>query len=140
MLEWRLDAYQDFINEGTRMSWVNYPSINYNVVYFSAPKDVDGPKSLDEVDPELLKTYDKLGIPLKEQEILSGVKSNIAVDAVFDSVSVVTTFKEKLSEEDNFCSISEAIKDHPELVRKYLSSVIPKSNNYYSASILPRIY
>ena len=80
-----------------------------------------------------LKTYDKLGIPLKEQEILSGVKSNIAVDAVFDSVSVVTTF-EKLSEEGIiFCSISEAIKDHPELVRKYLSSVIPKSDNYYSA-------
>ena len=102
--------------------------------FYSAPKDVDGPKSLDEVDPELLKTYDKLGIPLNEQEILSGVKSNIAVDAVFDSVSVVTTFKEKLSEEGIiFCSISEAIKDHPDLVKKYLSSVIPKSDNYYSA-------
>ena len=114
---------------------VNYPAINYDDMYFySAPKDVDGPKSLDEVDPELLKTYDKLGIPLNEQEILSGVKSNIAVDAVFDSVSVVTTFKEKLSEEGIiFCSISEAIKDHPELVKKYLSSVIPKSDNYYSA-------
>ena len=136
MLEWRLDAYQRFLSmKEPEWAKVNYPSINYNDMYFySAPKDVDGPKSLDEVDPELLKTYDKLGIPLKEQEILSGVKSNIAVDAVFDSVSVVTTFKEKLSEEGIiFCSISEAIKDHPELVRKYLSSVVPKSDNYYSA-------
>ena len=136
MLEWRLDAYQRFLSM-KEPGWakVNYPAINYDDMYFySAPKDVDGPKSLDEVDPELLKTYDKLGIPLNEQEILSGVKSNIAVDAVFDSVSVVTTFKEKLSEEGIiFCSISEAIKDHPELVKKYLSSVIPKSDNYYSA-------
>ena len=136
MLEWRLDAYQRFLSmKEPEWAKVNYPAINYNDMYFySAPKDVDGPKSLDEVDPELLKTYDKLGIPLNEQEILSGVKSNIAVDAVFDSVSVVTTFKEKLSEEGIiFCSISEAIKDHPDLVKKYLSSVIPKSDNYYSA-------
>ena len=136
MLEWRLDAYQRFLSmKEPEWAKVNYPVINYDDMYFySAPKDVDGPKSLDEVDPELLKTYDKLGIPLNEQEILSGVKSNIAVDAVFDSVSVVTTFKEKLSEEGIiFCSISEAIKDHPELVKKYLSSVIPKSDNYYSA-------
>ena len=136
MLEWRLDAYQRFLSmKEPEWAKVNYPAINYDDMYFySAPKDVDGPKSLDEVDPELLKTYDKLGIPLNEQEILSGVKSNIAVDAVFDSVSVVTTFKEKLSEEGIiFCSISEAIKDHPELVKKYLSSVIPKSDNYYSA-------
>ena len=136
MLEWRLDAYQRFLSM-KEPGWakVNYPAINYDDMYFySAPKDVDGPKSLDEVDPELLRTYDKLGIPLKEQEMLSGVKSNIAVDAVFDSVSVVTTFKEKLSEVGIiFCSISEAIKDHPDLVRKYLSSVIPKSDNYYSA-------
>ena len=136
MLEWRLDAYQRFLSmKEPEWAKVNYPAINYDDMYFySAPKDVDGPKSLDEVDPELLKTYDKLGIPLNEQEILSGVKSNIAVDAVFDSVSVVTTFKEKLSEEGIiFCSISEAIKEHPELVKKYLSSVIPKSDNYYSA-------
>ena len=136
MLEWRLDAYQRFLSmKEPEWAKVNYPTINYDDMYFySAPKDVDGPKSLDEVDPELLKTYDKLGIPLNEQEILSGVKSNIAVDAVFDSVSVVTTFKEKLSEEGIiFCSISEAIKDHPDLVKKYLSSVIPKSDNYYSA-------
>ncbi|MAT22286.1 MAG: Fe-S cluster assembly protein SufB [Rhodobiaceae bacterium] len=136
MLEWRLDAYQRFLSmKEPEWAKVNYPAINYDDMYFySAPKDVDGPKSLDEVDPELLKTYDKLGIPLNEQEILSGVKSNIAVDAVFDSVSVVTTFKEKLSEEGIiFCSISEAIKDHPDLVKKYLSSVIPKSDNYYSA-------
>jgi len=136
MLEWRLDAYQRFLSmKEPEWAKVNYPAINYDNMYFySAPKDVDGPKSLDEVDPELLKTYDKLGIPLNEQEILSGVKSNIAVDAVFDSVSVVTTFKEKLSEEGIiFCSISEAIKDHPDLVKKYLSSVIPKSDNYYSA-------
>tara|TARA_Y200000002_G_scaffold1267_1_gene1276 strand:- start:850 stop:2316 length:1467 start_codon:yes stop_codon:yes gene_type:complete len=136
MLEWRLDAYQRFLSmKEPEWAKVNYPVINYDDMYFySAPKDVDGPKSLDEVDPELLKTYDKLGIPLNEQEILSGVKSNIAVDAVFDSVSVVTTFKEKLSEEGIiFCSISEAIKDHPDLVKKYLSSVIPKSDNYYSA-------
>ena len=136
MLEWRLDAYQRFLSmKEPEWAKVNYPAINYDDMYFySAPKDVDGPKSLDEVDPELLKTYDKLGIPLNEQEILSGVKSNIAVDAVFDSVSVVTTFKEKLSEEGIiFCSISEAIKDHPDLMKKYLSSVIPKSDNYYSA-------
>ena len=109
MLEWRLDAYQRFLSmKEPEWAKVNYPAINYDDMYFySAPKDVDGPKSLDEVDPELLKTYDKLGIPLNEQEILSGVKSNIAVDAVFDSVSVVTTFKEKLSEEGIiFCSIS----------------------------------
>ena len=93
MLEWRLDAYQRFLSmKEPEWAKVNYPAINYDDMYFySAPKDVDGPKSLDEVDPELLKTYDKLGIPLNEQEILSGVKSNIAVDAVFDSVSVVTT-------------------------------------------------
>lgn len=136
MLQWRLDAFQRF-NTMSEPEWakVNYPKINYDNMYFySAPKNVEGPKSLDEVDPELLKTYEKLGIPLKEQEMLAGVKKNIAVDAVFDSVSVVTTFKEKLAEEGIiFCSISEAIQNHPDLVKKYLSSVVPKSDNYYSA-------
>ena len=136
MLEWRLDAFHRY-NTMIEPEWakVNYPKINYDNMYFySAPKNVEGPKSLDEVDPELLKTYEKLGIPLKEQEMLAGVKKNIAVDAVFDSVSVVTTFKDKLAEDGIiFCSISEAIQNHPDLVKKYLSSVVPKSDNYYSA-------
>src|SRR6056300_1283505 len=136
MLEWRLDAFHRY-NTMAEPGWakVNYPKINYDNMYFySAPKNVEGPKSLDEVDPELLKTYEKLGIPLKEQEMLAGVKKNIAVDAVFDSVSVVTTFKDKLAEDGIiFCSISEAIQNHPDLVKKYLSSVVPKSDNYYSA-------
>src|SRR6478752_2913411 len=99
-----------------------------------APKSTAGPKSLDEVDPELLKVYEKLGIPLREQEVLAGVKSSrIAVDAVFDSVSVVTTFKEELKKAGViFMSISEAIREHPELVQKYLGSVVPTSDNYYA--------
>ena len=130
MLDWRLEAYQRF-QTMKQPNWakVDYPDINFNDMYFySAPKDIDGPASLEDVDPELLKTYDKLGIPLLEQEMLAGVKKNIAVDAVFDSVSVVTTFKDKLAEVGIiFCSISEAIREHPDLVQKYISSVVPKS-------------
>jgi Fe-S cluster assembly protein SufB len=113
-------------------SWpnVHYPPIDYqDIVYYSAPTTKKAPKSLDEVDPELLATYDKLGIPLREQEILAGV----AVDAVFDSVSVATTFKEKLKEVGViFCSFSEAVQEHPDLVRKYLGSVVPYTDNYFA--------
>ncbi|MGB1581979.1 MAG: Fe-S cluster assembly protein SufB, partial [Nevskiales bacterium] len=121
---------------------VNYPPIDYQAIsYFSAPKSAaDGPKSLEEVDPKLLETYEKLGIPLHEQEILAGVKQgipnlpNVAVDAVFDSVSVATTFKDKLADAGViFCSISEAVQDHPELVKQYLGTVVPTSDNFYAA-------
>ncbi len=132
MLEWRLKSYRRWL-EMQEPEWVNvdYPPIDYqNIVYYSAPKQRgDGPKSLDEVDPELIETYNKLGIPLKEQEILAGV----AVDAVFDSVSVATTFREKLSEMGIiFCSFSEAVRNHPELVKKYLGSVVPVTDNYFA--------
>ena len=135
MLEWRLDAYQRWLAQ-KEPSWgkLSYPKIDFqDAYYYSAPKsDEDRPDSLDDVDPELLKTYEKLGIPLKEQEWLAGVK-NVAVDAVFDSVSVVTTFKEKLAEAGViFCPISEALQTHPELVRKYLGSVVPVSDNFYA--------
>ena len=133
MLEWRLRAYRQWL-EMTEPTWahVHYPPIDFNEIsYFSAPKsDEDRPKSLDEVDPKLLETYDKLGIPLHERARLAGV----AVDAVFDSVSVATTFKEKLSEAGViFCSFSEAVANHPELIRKYLGSVVPQRDNYYAA-------
>src|SRR5689334_24551304 len=111
---------------------VHYPAIDYqDIIYYAAPKSkTDGPKSLDEVDPELLKTYEKLGIPLRERELLAGV----AVDAVFDSVSVATTFREKLSELGIiFCSFSEAVQNHPELVQKYLGTVVPASDNFFAA-------
>ncbi len=116
---------------------VDFPKINYqDLYYYSAPKTAAGPKSLDEVDPELLKIYAKLGIPLQEQAILAGVvnpEPRIAVDAVFDSVSVVTTFKKELSKAGViFCPISEAVHTHPELVRKYLGSVVPTTDNYYA--------
>ena len=132
MLEWRLKAYRHWLTL-KEPSWANvhYPPIDYqSIVYYSAPKSQeDRPKSLDEVDPELLKTYEKLGIPLREQEILAGV----AVDAVFDSVSVATTFKEKLGELGIiFCSFSEAVREHPELVRKYLGSVVPYTDNFFA--------
>ena len=156
MLKWRLDAYERWLTmDEPNWARVNYPKIDFNdIYYYAAPKNFeDGPKSLDEVDPELLKTYEKLGIPLKEQELLAGVRRHdepskldenpsdnvyasgrVAVDAVFDSVSVVTTFKEELAKAGViFCSISEAIKDHPDLVQKYLASVVPVSDNYYSA-------
>jgi len=137
LLEWRLEAYRRWrtMQEPT-WAKVHYPKIDFdNLYYYSAPKSTEGPKSLDEVDPELLKTYEKLGIPLKEQEVLAGVQGapKVAVDAVFDSVSVVTTFKEELAKAGViFCSISEAVKNHPELVKKYLGSVVPVTDNFYA--------
>ncbi len=132
LLEWRLKAYRHWLTM-KEPTWVNvkYPPVDFqDIVYYSAPKrEGDGPKSLDEVDPKLLETYNKLGIPLEEQKVLAGV----AVDAVFDSVSVATTFKEKLAEMGIiFCSFSEAAREHPELVRKYLGSVVPYSDNFYA--------
>ncbi len=137
MLEWRLDAYERWkaMREPT-WARVEYPKIDFeDLYYYSAPKSTEGPKSLDEVDPELLATYEKLGIPLREQEVLAGVQgAKVAVDAVFDSVSVVTTFKEELSKAGViFCSISEALQNHPEIVKKYLGTVVPKSDNFYAA-------
>ena len=133
LTEWRLKAYEMW-KKMKEPKWANieYPSIDYqSIVYYSAPKDAsEGPKSLDEVDPELIETYNKLGIPLKEQEILSGV----AVDAVFDSVSVATTFKDKLAKKGViFCSFSEAVQDYPELIKKYLGSVVPQADNFFAA-------
>jgi len=133
MLEWRLEAYHQWLKM-TPPSWAHleYPPIDYQAIsYFSAPKKPeDRPQSLDEVDPKLLETYEKLGIPLHERAALAGV----AVDAVFDSVSVTTTFKEKLHEAGViFCSISEAIREYPELVRQYLGTVVPQADNYFAA-------
>jgi Fe-S cluster assembly protein SufB len=137
MLEWRLEAYRRW-RAMVEPTWANvhYPKIDFeDLHYYAAPKSTEGPKSLAEVDPELLKTYARLGIPLKEQEVLAGVKgARVAVDAVFDSVSVVTTFKGELAKAGViFCSISEALRDHPELVRKYLGSVVPQSDNFYAS-------
>ncbi|PWL17975.1 Fe-S cluster assembly protein SufB [Falsochrobactrum shanghaiense] len=154
MLEWRLKAYERWLTmEEPKWARVDYPKIDFQeAYYYAAPKNQTGPASLDEVDPELLRTYEKLGIPLREQEILAGVRKQgepseidgnpsdnvyasgrVAVDAVFDSVSVVTTFKEELAKAGViFCSISEAIREHPELVQKYLASVVPVSDNYYA--------
>ncbi|MBI1384948.1 MAG: Fe-S cluster assembly protein SufB [Rhizobiales bacterium] len=137
MLAWRLDAFERW-KTMTEPQWarVDYPPIDYqDLHYYSAPKSTEGPKSLEEVDPELLRTYEKLGIPLREQEVLAGVEgARVAVDAVFDSVSVVTTFKEELRKAGViFCPISEAVREHPELVRKYLGSVVPKSDNFFAA-------
>ncbi len=137
MLEWRLDAYRRWLTmDEPDWAKVEYPKIDFqDLYYYSAPKsDKDGPKSLDEVDPELLATYEKLGIPLKEQEVLAGVQgARVAVDAVFDSVSVVTTFKEELAKAGViFCPISEALQTHPELVRKYLGTVVPVTDNFYA--------
>ena len=133
MLEWRLKAYRKWL-EMTEPEWahVHFPKIDYNSIsYYSAPKSkADAPKSLDEVDPELLRTYEKLGIPLHERAKLAGV----AVDAVFDSVSVTTTFKEQLTEAGViFCPISEAVHKHPELIKKYLGTVVPTGDNYFAA-------
>jgi len=132
MLEWRLKAYRHWLTM-KEPSWahVQFPPIDYqDIIYYSAPKKkTDAPKSLDEIDPELRRTYEKLGIPLDEQKMLAGV----AVDAVFDSVSVATTFREKLAEMGIiFCSFSEAVREHPELVRKYLGSVVPYSDNFFA--------
>jgi Fe-S cluster assembly protein SufB len=133
MLEWRLKAYRQWLSM-KEPTWANihYPPIDYqSIIYYAAPKTKkDRPKSLDEVDPELLNTYEKLGIPLRERELLAGV----AVDAVFDSVSVATTFKEKLAELGIiFCSFSEAVQNHPDLVRKYLGTVVPLSDNFFAS-------
>src|SRR3989337_577651 len=131
LLEWRLKAYRHWLTM-TEPTWANvhHPPIDYQrIIYYSAPKQKEGPKSLDEIDPELRKTYEKLGISLEEQGRLAGV----AVDAVFDSVSVATTFKKKLSEMGIlFSSFSEAVREHPDLVRKYLGSVVPYSDNFFA--------
>ena len=133
LTEWRLKAYRHWLTlEEPTWPNVRYNPIDYQAIsYYSAPKQKgDGPKSLDEVDPELIETYKKLGIPLEEQEKLAGV----AVDAIFDSVSVATTFRSKLAEMGViFCSFSEAVQDHPELIKKYLGSVVPASDNYFAA-------
>src|SRR5687768_16207187 len=132
MLEWRLKAYRHWLTM-KEPTWANvtYPQIDFqDIYYYAAPKSrADAPKSLDEVDPELLRTYEKLGIPLHEREMLAGV----AVDAVFDSVSVATTFKEELSKQGIiFCSFSEAVHNHPDLIKEYLGSVVPYSDNFYA--------
>ncbi|MBO6918100.1 MAG: Fe-S cluster assembly protein SufB [Rhizobiaceae bacterium] len=136
MLDWRLAAYERWLTmDEPDWARVYYPKIDFNdIYYYAAPKGQDGPMTLEDVDPELLRTYEKLGIPLSEQEVLAGVKQRkIAVDAVFDSVSVVTTFKEELAKAGViFMSISEAIREYPELVQKYLGSVVPVTDNYYA--------
>src|SRR5512137_149511 len=133
LMEWRLKAYRHWTTL-TAPTWpkVHYPPVNFqDITYYPAPKSRgDAPKSLEEVDPKLLETYEKLGIPLRERERLAGV----AVDAVFDSVSVGTTFKKQLGEKGIiFCSFSEAVQEHPELVRKYLGMVVPYTDNFYAA-------
>src|SRR5438876_2229233 len=132
MLEWRLKAFRHWLTM-TEPSWatVEHPPTDYqDIIYYSAPKSrQDGPKTLDEVDPELLRMYEKLGVPLEERKVLAGV----AVDAVFDSVSVATTFKEQLARLGIiFCSFSEAVRDHPELVQRYLGSVVPYTDNFFA--------
>src|SRR5271169_2543503 len=133
MLEWRLKAYRHWLTM-TEPKWANvhYPAIDYqDIYYYSAPKSgKNGPRSLSEIDPVLLRTYEKLGIPLNEQEMLAGV----AVDAVFDSVSVATTFKGKLAELGIiFCPFSEAVQKHPDLVRQYLGTVVPYTDNFFAS-------
>ncbi|MFH1016629.1 MAG: Fe-S cluster assembly protein SufB, partial [Pseudomonadota bacterium] len=132
MLEWRLKAYRHWLTM-KEPTWANvkYPPIDYQkIIYYSAPKRKEEGNGNGEIDPELLKTYEKLGIPLKEREMLAGV----AVDAVFDSVSVATTFKEKLKDLGIiFCSFSDAVKEHPDLIRKYLGTVVPHTDNYFAA-------
>jgi len=136
LTQWRLDAFKRWRTlEEPRWARVDYPKINYqDLYYYSAPKGTEGPRTLADVDPELLRTYEKLGIPLSEQEILAGVQERrVAVDAVFDSVSVVTTFKEELGKAGViFCPISEAVQQYPDLVRKYLGSVVPVTDNYFA--------
>ncbi|MBO0860389.1 MAG: SufD family Fe-S cluster assembly protein [Chloracidobacterium sp.] len=132
MLEWRLKAFRHWLKmEEPVWANVNYPKIDYqDIIYYSAPKQKEKKQSLDEVDPQLLDTFEKLGIPLHEQKLLA----NVAVDAIFDSVSVATTFKEKLAKEGViFCSFSEAVRDYPELVRKYIGSVVPSTDNFFAA-------
>jgi Fe-S cluster assembly protein SufB len=137
MLEFRLDAYRKWLTMKAPDHWahLDYPKIDFNdIIYYSAPKAKLELASLDEVDPELLKTFEKLGISLEEQKRLTGVQSNIAVDAVFDSVSVKTTFRETLGEKGIiFCSFSEAVQEHPNLIKKYMGMVVPVTDNYYAA-------
>lgn len=131
LLAFRLKAYRHWQTMvEPKWAMLHYPPIDYqDIYYYAAPKSASAPKSLDEVDPELLKTYDKLGVPLQERALLAGV----AVDAVFDSVSVATTFREKLAKQGIiFCSISEAVKDHPDLVRRYLGTVVPYTDNFFA--------
>ena len=140
LTQWRLDAYRAWL-EMPRPEWahVHFPEIDFqSISYYSAPKSqADGPRSLDEVDPELLETYEKLGIPLHEREALAGVvkdRPDVAVDAVFDSVSITTTFRDKLADAGViFCPISEAVHSHPDLLQKYLGSVVPQKDNFYAA-------
>ena len=132
MTDWRLDAYRRWLTmEDPDWAKVDYPPIDFqDIHYYAAPKQIDRPESLDDIDPEIRKTYDKLGIPIREQEILAGV----AVDYVFDSVSVATTFKKKLKELGViFSSMSEAIQEHPDLIRRYMGSVVPQGDNYFAA-------
>ncbi len=137
LLEFRLKAFRVWQNMKAPDSWAHlpYPTIDYQAIsYYSAPKVRPVLNSLDEVDPELLKTFEKLGISLEEQKRLSGVSSNIAVDAVFDSVSVKTTFRETLAEKGViFCSFSEAVQEHPDLIKKYMAMVVPATDNYFAA-------
>ncbi len=134
--QWRLEAFRRWLTmREPEWARVHYPPIDYqDLYYYAAPKSTPGPKTLDDVDPELLRTYEKLGIPLREQEILAGVETRkVAVDAVFDSVSVATTFKEELAKAGViFCPISEAVQTHPELVRQYLGSVVPATDNFFA--------
>ena len=144
MLNWRLKAYHHFmklLDSESEPDWamIEYPKIDFqDMHYYSAPVKKDSPKSLDEVDPELVEAFNKLGIPLHEQKTLAGVveeqKSDIAVDAVFDSVSVATTYKETLEKAGViFCSVSEAVQKYPELIEKYLGSVVPYTDNFYAS-------
>ena len=132
MLQWRLNAFRKWKEmKEPKWAFINYPPIKYqDIVYYSAPKQKIALESLDQIDPEILKTYDKLGIPLEEQKRLSGV----AVDAVFDSVSIATTFKDELKKAGViFCSFSEAVREHPDLIQKYLGSVVPHTDNFFAA-------
>ena len=135
LLEYRLKAYRHWLTL-TEPHWgkLSYEPINYqDLYYYASPKTKESPKSLEEVDPELLKTYEKLGIPLQEQKVLAGVQG-VAVDAIFDSVSIATTYKSHLKEKGIlFCSISEAVRDYPELVKKYLGTVVPYTDNFFAA-------
>jgi len=137
LLEFRLKAYRNWLKMEEPKHWahLDYPKIDFqNIIYYAAPKARKELKSLDEVDPELLRTFEKLGISLEEQKRLSGVESRIAVDAVIDSVSVKTTFKETLAEKGIiFCSFSDAVQEHPELIKRYMGSVVPSNDNYYAA-------
>lgn len=137
MLEWRLKAYRHWLTMEEPRHWphLKWPLIDFqDIIYYAAPKQKATVASLDEVDPELLKTFEKLGISLEEQKRLTGVQSTIAIDAVIDSVSVKTTFKEVLAEKGIiFCSFSEAVQEHPELVKKYMGSVVPYTDNFYAA-------